>query len=132
MQGTPRPEWIASVSDLALMLLALIEKLDLAEVIVIGNSIGGWIAAEVALRGASAVKGAGLINAAGIAPEPGQPPITNPLSVPPQDRALLVYHDPARFAPPPTPEILAALQASQPALLAYAGEPFLSNADLRP
>ena len=132
VQGTVRAEWFALVSDLSLMMLALIDKRDLCVGIVIGKSLGGWIAAETALRGAKAVKGAVLINAAGLAPEPGQSPITNPLSVPPQDRAQLAFHDPARFALPQTPEVIAALQASQPARLAYAGEPFRHDVHLRP
>src|SRR5205809_4792874 len=48
--GTPRPDWTDSTEDLAFAYLDLIERLHLDEVVVIGNSVGGWIAADMALR----------------------------------------------------------------------------------
>jgi hypothetical protein len=49
--GTPRPESLHTVRDLAAVYVALLDELDLRDVSVIGNSIGGWIAAEMALPG---------------------------------------------------------------------------------
>src|SRR5205823_12613139 len=46
--GTPRPEALRSVADLAALYLSLLAELDLSGVTVVGNSIGGWIAAEMA------------------------------------------------------------------------------------
>src|SRR5438270_9438223 len=48
--GEPRPEWFNSIDDLALTYLELLERLDLRDVMVVGFSIGGWIAAELAVR----------------------------------------------------------------------------------
>ena len=48
--GEPRPQGFASINDLALAYLALIERLDLTDVVLVGSSAGGWIAAEMALR----------------------------------------------------------------------------------
>jgi pimeloyl-ACP methyl ester carboxylesterase len=48
--GTPRVPWLDSAADLADAYLDLIEELGLDAVMVIGNSLGGWIAAEMALR----------------------------------------------------------------------------------
>ena len=48
--GSSRPEWMESVEDLAYLYLDLIERLDLPEVHVVGHSLGGWIAAELAVR----------------------------------------------------------------------------------
>ena len=48
--GEPRPEWFTGIDDLALAYLDLLERLDLQDVIVIGFSFGGWIAAELAVR----------------------------------------------------------------------------------
>ena len=47
--GTARPEGMASVQDLAAMYGRLLDELGLSGVVVIGSSIGGWIAAELAL-----------------------------------------------------------------------------------
>ncbi len=55
--GTPRPAGLDSIGGLARLYVRMIEDLGLDQVTVIGNSIGGWIAAEIALlpaRGSAA------------------------------------------------------------------------------
>src|SRR5580658_1633882 len=47
--GIARPEALASIARLAALYQGLLDQLDLHDVTVIGNSIGGWIAAEIAL-----------------------------------------------------------------------------------
>src|ERR1700729_4242293 len=65
--GTPRVPWLDSAADLADAYLDLLEKLGLDQVMVIGNSIGGWIASEMALRDIQGrVKSLVLLNANGI------------------------------------------------------------------
>jgi pimeloyl-ACP methyl ester carboxylesterase len=48
--GTPRPEWFIGIDDIALTYLQLLEQRDLSDVLVVGSSIGGWIASEMAVR----------------------------------------------------------------------------------
>ena len=48
--GTPQPEWLRSVPDLATVYLALLDALGLEGVLLVGNSVGGWIGAEMAAR----------------------------------------------------------------------------------
>ncbi len=64
--GEPRPEWFTSVDDLALTYLDLLDLLDLRDVIVIGFSFGGWIAAELAMRDTRRLGALILVDAAGI------------------------------------------------------------------
>jgi pimeloyl-ACP methyl ester carboxylesterase len=40
---------LASVGGLAALYVALLDEMDLTDVTLVGNSIGGWIAAEMAL-----------------------------------------------------------------------------------
>ena len=47
--GTHRPDGLAGIPALAELHNGLIELLGLQDVTVIGNSIGGWITAEIAL-----------------------------------------------------------------------------------
>ena len=47
---TPRPEWFNGLDDLAVTYLDLIEDRDLRDVVVLGSSFGGWVAAEMAVR----------------------------------------------------------------------------------
>ena len=68
--GTARPEGLDSVRRLAEVYARLLAELELADVTVAGNSIGGWVAAELALAAPDRVArllvidGAGLVSAA--------------------------------------------------------------------
>ena len=64
--GTPRPERLDSMAGLARVYAGLLDELGLDEVTVVGNSIGGWIAAEIALLGSPRVSGVVLVDAAGL------------------------------------------------------------------
>jgi pimeloyl-ACP methyl ester carboxylesterase len=70
---TPRPEWIASVRDLAAWVTWFVRDLGLAQPLpVIGCSLGGWIAAEIATANAAIFSKIVLVGAAGLAPPEGQ------------------------------------------------------------
>ena len=64
--GTPRPEGLDSMPGLAGLYVQLIDDLGLTGVTVIGNSIGGWIAAEIALLASPRVSDVILVDAAGL------------------------------------------------------------------
>jgi pimeloyl-ACP methyl ester carboxylesterase len=64
--GTPRPEGLGSIRALAAAYRELLEELDLSDVIVVGNSIGGWIAAELALLGSPRITAVVIADAAGL------------------------------------------------------------------
>lgn len=115
--GTQRPEWFNRINDLTLAYLALIERLDLSEVTLVGNSMGGWIAAEMALRHSPHVKRIVLLNAVGI-----EGTIADPTKLAPPDRLALSFHDPKRFAiVPDGPEALQRMAKNQETLRVYAG-----------
>lgn len=130
--GTPRPDGYASVVELALSYLLLIEQLGLTDVIVIGNSIGGWIAAEMALRRSPRIAGMVLLNAVGI--DAGAPAlaVVDPARLAPEERAAKAFYDPQRFAfAPATPAAAALMQANQAALRIYGGAHFSHDPGLR-
>src|SRR5437667_8686124 len=60
------PAWLDSVGDLANFYLDFLDQLDLRGVHLVGSSLGGWIAAELAVRNASRLASLTLIGAAGI------------------------------------------------------------------
>jgi pimeloyl-ACP methyl ester carboxylesterase len=64
--GTPRPDGLDSIRSLARVYAALLDELGLTGVTVVGNSIGGWIAAEIALLGGPRISGVVLVDAAGL------------------------------------------------------------------
>lgn len=130
-EGQPRPHWLRRVDDLATAYLALLDQLDLRDVVVVGNSLGGWLAAELGLRASPRITGLVLLNAVGLAPTPASGPITDPLLLAPAERAAYAFHDPARFALPPTsPEAAATMAANQQTLRVYASQPFMHDPTL--
>ena len=48
--GSDTPDWLDNVGDLAYFYLDVIEALGLAKVHLVGTSLGGWVAAEIAVR----------------------------------------------------------------------------------
>ena len=130
--GEPRPQGFASINDLALAYLALIERLDLTDVVLVGNSAGGWIAAEMALRHPPRIAGLVLLNAVGIDPDPAGRAIVDPTAVPPAERSALAFHDPQRYALAPSgPDAIATMVENQKTLRLYSGEHFMVEPTLR-
>ena len=118
--GEPRPEWFDSIDDLAFAYLDLIEKLGLRDVIVIGSSMGGWIASVMALRDTRCLSGIVLVDAAGIQVE-GHP-IADVSSLAPAELSALSFHNPAAFRVDPatvTPEQVEARAANFRSLYVY-------------
>jgi len=67
-----RPDWIVSVRDLAAWVTWFVRDLGLSQPLpVIGCSLGGWIAAEIATMNASLFTKMVLVGAAGLQPEEG-------------------------------------------------------------
>lgn len=61
-----RPDWMTNPDDMAYVMLDLIDTLGLKDVTVIGCSLGGWIAAEMATKNASAISRLVLVGAYGV------------------------------------------------------------------
>ena len=63
---TESPEWLDNVGDLANFYLEFVQKLELKDVNLVGNSLGGWIAADLAVRNSNSLRSLTLITPAGI------------------------------------------------------------------
>jgi pimeloyl-ACP methyl ester carboxylesterase len=118
--GTPRPDTLDSPRGLAALYVALAEQLDLTDVTVIGNSIGGWIAAEMAILNSPRISGVLLVDAVGIdAPEY---PVADFFSLTLDQVAQYSYHNPDAFRIDPStmpPEQRAAMAGNRAALAVY-------------
>lgn len=91
--GTPRPEALASVAGLAELYAGLLDALELDDTTVIGNSIGGWIAAELALLRSPRVGRIALVDAVGI--EVADHPVDDFFALTPAQIAQHSYYDPS-------------------------------------
>jgi pimeloyl-ACP methyl ester carboxylesterase len=102
------PEWLDTIHDAAYFYLDFIHHLNLERLTVVGSSIGGWIAMEMAVRDTSRMKALVLVSPAGIA-APDAPP-ADIFLLSPEEVVRTLFHDPklaeARLAEPVTPEAL--------------------------
>jgi pimeloyl-ACP methyl ester carboxylesterase len=130
--GEPRPEWFNSIDDLALTYLELLERLDLRDVMVVGFSIGGWIASELAVRDSTRLGSIVLVDAVGIQVEGHEIADVFPLT--PDELSTLSYHNPAPFRIDPatlSPDQVAAMAANFQALGVYGREQGMRDPKLR-
>jgi pimeloyl-ACP methyl ester carboxylesterase len=123
--GTPRPEDL-TVRSLAAAYSQLIRALALTDVCVIGNSIGGWIAAEIAVAESAAaerrVSSVVLVDAAGLQIDTAPVPDFFALTL--DQVADLSYFRPEAFRIDPatlSDERKAAFARNRAALAAYGG-----------
>jgi pimeloyl-ACP methyl ester carboxylesterase len=68
---TPRAEWVANIRDLASLLARYLREQNLAPIDVIGFSLGGWIAAELAASDPNLFSKIVLVAPVGIRPPEG-------------------------------------------------------------
>ncbi|MCC6416629.1 MAG: alpha/beta hydrolase, partial [Gemmataceae bacterium] len=69
---SPRPGWVRSVRDIAVLYQGLLAELDLDRVTLVGLGLGGWIAAEMATMAPRAVERLVLVGAMGVQPTEGE------------------------------------------------------------
>jgi pimeloyl-ACP methyl ester carboxylesterase len=86
------PGWIDDVADLAYIYLDAIEALGLSGVHVVGQSLGGWIALEMAVRSTARLRSLTLISSAGIHVK--GVPKADIFMIDPEEQARLAYADP--------------------------------------
>ena len=60
------PEWLDNISDLAFFYLDVMDHLGIDRINLVGTSIGGWLAAEVAIRNATRLASLTVVAPAGI------------------------------------------------------------------
>ena len=60
------PPWLDTIHDLAFFYLDFMEQLDLRDVHLAGNSLGGWLAAEIAIRSTARLKTLTLVSPGGL------------------------------------------------------------------
>jgi pimeloyl-ACP methyl ester carboxylesterase len=104
--ASDEPEWLENIHDLAYFYLDFLEHLGLREVLLVGGSLGGWVALEMAVRDVSRLREMVLIGPSGLS-VPGIVP-GDIFLWSPEDTAKNLFHDPSHaekmLAQPVTPE----------------------------
>lgn len=131
--GTPRPDWLADVPALAGVCLQLLADLEAHDVLVIGSSLGGWIATEMAATDSTGLVGRiVIIDGAGIE-VPGEPTV-NFAALSPREQAEHSWHDADKFFVDPStlpPERVAAQRANMQTMAALTSAHGMSDPALQ-
>jgi pimeloyl-ACP methyl ester carboxylesterase len=130
--GTHRPAWLTGIDDLALAYLRMLRDRRLRDVLVVGSSLGGWTAAEMALHdSAGSITGLVLIDAVGVQVETEH--ITDFFALDARGVAEHSWHDPDRYYLDPSgvpAEELARRQANMATMRILAGDPYMHDPTL--
>jgi len=87
------PTWFKTIGDVAYFYLDFLERLDLRGVHLVGASLGGWMAAEIALRSRERIASTTLIAPLGVR-QPGLP-VADMFMMSPADLLKARFADPA-------------------------------------
>lgn len=92
---TAMPDWLSGFDDLAIHYAQLLDELDLHSAHIAGHSLGGWIAAELAVFYPERVRSLTLLTPVGLRVQ-GKP-LHNLAAMTPQRRFELTYNDKANL-----------------------------------
>lgn len=130
--GTERPEWLTDVAALADFYLDMLAEAGYRDVLLVGSSVGGWIAADMAARAkAGQIGGLVLIDSVGI--DVAAHPMRDFFALDARGVAEYSYHDPERFYVDPaslTDEQRALRVGNMATLRALAGDPYMHDPTL--
>jgi pimeloyl-ACP methyl ester carboxylesterase len=132
--GSKIPEHFDSLEDLVYLYLDMMDELDLKRAVVLGNSLGGWTAAEIAVRNSQRIAKLIMVDAVGVKVGGREDrDIADIFATSQAELARLSWYDPA-LAPDPTQmttEQLKIVAGNRVALSLYGWDPYLHNPKLR-
>jgi pimeloyl-ACP methyl ester carboxylesterase len=130
-----RPEWLDTMTDMAHFYQAFIDTMGVDRLALIGTSMGGWLAAEMAAMCPERLSRMVLVDAVGIKPEVGE--IADILMCSREDAAKLRFYDTSqvpdyetRFNRELTPEERDAQYANQEMATRLCWRPYMHNPKL--
>lgn len=131
--GTPLPDRFDCIDDLVYLYLDLLDALDLRGVTLVGFSMGGWVAAELAVMTSVRLARLVLVDAVGVkVGGRDDRDIADVFALPQERLAELMFHDPS--AAPSLSELpdeqLEVVAANRTALGVYTWDPYMHNPKL--
>ena len=132
--GTKAPDHFDGMADLVYLYLDLLDEMDINEAVLMGISMGGWLAAELATISCARFSKLILVDAVGVKiGGPTDRDIVDVWGIPPEEAIRLMWHDPAK-APKMeglSDEAKAGIAANRIALGLYTWEPYMHNPQLK-
>jgi pimeloyl-ACP methyl ester carboxylesterase len=129
------PDWLDSVDDIAHVYLELLDQLGLTTVELMGCSIGGWIAAEMATKAPERFRKLVLVGPVGVKTGPADRlDVPDIFALPADELNRLLYRDPTKtvadFAALPDEEV-SVIVRNRETLALIAWEPYMHNPKLK-
>jgi pimeloyl-ACP methyl ester carboxylesterase len=132
---SPEVERIDTVDDLAYLYLDLLAEQDLRQVVLVGSSLGGWVAAEMAVKCTDRIAALILLAPVGIKVGDRETrDMPDIFALPPAEVARLQYDDPRRAVvdlSSLSDDELTVTVRNREATALYAWEPYFHNPKLR-
>jgi len=129
------PFWLDSIDDFAHIHLELINRLGLSDVVLVGHSIGGWTAAELATKTTSSIDRVVLIAPVGIKVGPvDRLDIPDIFAMPQHELQRLLYVEPEKWQLDPaklSDQELLAIARNRQTLALITWEPYMHNPKLK-
>jgi pimeloyl-ACP methyl ester carboxylesterase len=129
------PDWLDRPDDIAVLYLELLDRLGLARTELVGCSLGGWIAAEMASLAPERIAKLVLVGPAGVKVGPSDKlDIPDMWALPQEEVNKLIFHDPARMAMDPSKlsdEQLSILLRNRETTALLTWEPWMHNPKLK-
>ena len=129
------PEWLDSIDDIAHIYLELLDTLGLDKVDIVGCSIGGWIAAEMATKTPERVRRLIMVGPVGVKTGSADKlDIPDIFAMPQADVQKLLFHDPVRMTADPSKmsdDELAVMFRNRETLALLVWEPWMHNTKLK-
>ena len=126
------PDWLHCVGDLAFHYLDFLEALNLLGTRVVGISLGGWIAGEIAIRNPAAFRAISLLAPAGLCADPSG--VANVFEMNPPELIRSLYFDQSiadrQLGVPPPPALAEAMSRNRGTSRKVASDPLLFSPEL--
>ncbi len=133
--GSSLPDWIDAVDDIAYIHLELLDRLGMDKVDVVGCSLGGWIAAELATKSPRSVRRLVMVGPVGVKTGPvDRLDVPDIFGLPQSELERLLFHDPERMRIAPASlddEQLTTMVRNRETLALLCWEPYMHNPKLR-
>jgi pimeloyl-ACP methyl ester carboxylesterase len=129
------PDWLDSMDDIAHVYLELLDRLSIASLDLVGCSIGGWIAAEMATKAPERIRRLVMIGPVGVKIGPADRlDVPDIFAMPADEVDRLLRHDPAASKVDPkdlSDDDLAIMLRNRETLALLTWEPWMHNPKLR-
>lgn len=129
------PDWIDSVDDIVHIYLEFMDRVGLDKVDVMGCSIGGWIAADIATKIPERIGRLVLVAPVGVKTgTPDKLDVPDMFAMPQEKLAKLLFHDPEKYRPDlkaMSDEQIATMVRNRETLALISWEPYMHNPKLK-